>query len=95
MLWAFRFAWVQVGALGTLMSRALPLLMITVLVYFTAELWQLSARMTRQRLWQTVGFLAIVAIVFMVTTIRDEVRALREDRSAPRDPANSYSLQSL
>ena len=27
--WAFRFAWVQLGALGTLMSRALPLLMLT------------------------------------------------------------------
>ena len=56
-LWAFRFAWVQVGALGTLMSRALPLLMLTVVVYFTGELWQLAARMTRQRLWQTIGFL--------------------------------------
>jgi len=43
-LWAFRFAWVQFGALGTLMSRALPLLMITVVVYFTGELWQLAAR---------------------------------------------------
>ena len=30
---AFRFAWVQFGALGTLMSRALPPLMITVVVY--------------------------------------------------------------
>jgi hypothetical protein len=86
-LWAFRFAIVQVGALGTLMSRALPLLMLTVVVYFTGELWQLAARMTRQRLWQTVGFLAIVAIVFMVTTIRDEVLALREDRAEQDDPA--------
>ncbi len=56
-------------------------------VYFTGELWQLAARMTRQRLWQTVGFLAIVAIVFMVTTIRDEVRALRDDRAEQHDPA--------
>ena len=86
-LWAFRFASVQLGALGTLMSRALPLLMLTVLVYFTGELWQLSARMTRQRLWQTIGFLAVVAVVFMVTTIRDEVRALREDRAEQSDPA--------
>jgi hypothetical protein len=86
-LWAFRFASVQLGALGTLMSRALPLLMITVLVYFTAELWQLSARMTRERLWQTIGFLAMVAVLFMVTTIRDEVRALREDRAGQTDPA--------
>jgi hypothetical protein len=86
-LWAFRFAWVQLGALGTLMSRALPLLMLTVLVYFTGELWQLSARMSRERLWQTIGFLAVVAIVFMVTTIRDEVRALREDRAERSDAA--------
>ncbi|WP_396930409.1 hypothetical protein [Mycolicibacterium sp.] len=86
-LWAFRFAWVQFGALGTLMSRALPLLMLTVVVYFTGELWQLSARMTRERLWQTIGFLALVALVFMVVTIRDEVQALREDRSGRRDTA--------
>ena len=86
-LWAFRFAWVQLGALGTLMSRALPLLMITVVVYFTGELWQLAARLTRQRLWQTIGFLAVVALLFVVTTIRDEVRALREDRAGQDDPA--------
>jgi hypothetical protein len=86
-LWAFRFAWVQLGALGTLMSRALPLLMITVVVYFAGELWQLAARMTRQRLWQTIGFLAVVAIVFVITTIRDEVRALRDDRADQSDPA--------
>ncbi|MEH3140064.1 MAG: hypothetical protein PGN37_07725 [Mycobacterium kyogaense] len=86
-LWAFRFATEQVGALGTLMSRALPLLMLTVVVYFTGELWQLSARMTRERLWQTVGFLAAVALAFMVATIRDEVSALRQDRTRQSDPA--------
>ncbi|KUI01257.1 hypothetical protein AU189_13190 [Mycolicibacterium acapulense] len=86
-LWALRFAWVQLGALGTLMSRALPLLMLTVVVYFTGELWQLAARMPRQRLWQTIGFLALVALIFVVTTIRDEVRALREDRAEQNDPA--------
>jgi hypothetical protein len=84
--WAFRFALAQFGALGTLMSRALPLLMITLLVYFSGELWQLSARMTRRRLWQVIGFLALVALIFVVTTIRDEVRALREDRAERTDP---------
>ncbi|MDT5155127.1 MAG: hypothetical protein QOI01_6860 [Mycobacterium sp.] len=86
--WAFRFAWVQLGARGTLMSRALPLLMLTVVVYFTGELWQLAVRMTRQRLWQVIGFLALVALVFVVTTIRDEVRALRDDRAERNDPAS-------
>jgi hypothetical protein len=85
-LWAFRFAWVQLGALGTLMSRALPLLMLTLLVYFSGELWQLAARMTRQRLWQVIGFLAFIALVFVVSTIRDEVHALRDDRAERSDP---------
>jgi hypothetical protein len=85
-LWAFRFAWVQFGALGSLMGRALPLLMLTLLVFFSGELWQLAARMTRQRLWQVIGFLALVALLFVVTTIRDEVRALREDRADQSDP---------
>lgn len=88
-LWAFRFAWVQVGALGTLMSRALPLLMLTVVVYFTGELWQLSARMSRERLWQTIGFLSLVALLFMVATIRDEVRALRQERSERADDSTA------
>lgn len=69
------------------MSRPFPLLMLTVVVYFTGELWQLAARMTRQRLWQVIGFLALIAVLFMVTTIRDEVRALREDRAEHQDPA--------
>jgi hypothetical protein len=85
--WAFRFAWVQLGALGTLMSRALPLLMLTVVVYFTGELWQLAARMTRRRLWEVIGFLAFVALVFVVTTIRDEVRMLRDNRDERTDSA--------
>jgi Ca2+/Na+ antiporter len=88
-LWAFRFAWVQLGALGTLMSRALPLLMLTVVVYYTGELWQLSARMSRERLWQTIGFLSLVAVVFVIATIRDEVRSLREDRSEQDHQASS------
>ena len=85
--WAFRFAWVQLGAMGTLMSRALPLLMLTVVIYFTGELWQLATRVSRQRLWETIGFLAALALVFMVTTIRDEVQALRDDRAGQSDPA--------
>ena len=55
-------------------------------MFFSGELWQLAARMTRQRLWQVIGFLALVALLFVVTTIRDEVRALREDRAEQSDP---------
>jgi hypothetical protein len=81
-LWALKFAAIQVGAMITLMSRALPLLMLTVMIFFTNEIWQLMAAMSGDRFWWTTGFLAAVAVAFMVATIRDEVRALRESRSA-------------
>ena len=48
--------------------------------------------MTRRRLWQVIGFLALVAMIFVVTTIRDEVRALREDRAEQTDPALATPL---
>lgn len=86
--WALRFSWTQFGALGTLMSRALPLLMLTVMVYFTNEIWQLSARLSGMKFWQTTGFLSAVAVAFMVTTIRDEIGELRASRSSatPAEP---------
>jgi hypothetical protein len=84
-LWALKFAAIQVGAMITLMSRALPLLMLTVMIFFTNEIWQLMAAMSGDRFWWTTGFLAAVAVAFMVATIRDEVRALRESRSASHD----------
>ncbi|OHT86477.1 hypothetical protein [Mycobacteroides saopaulense] len=89
-LWALRYASTQFGALGTLMSRALPLLMLTVVVFFTGELWQLSARMTRERLWQTIGFLALTAVAFMAVTVRDELASLRDNRA--EQPASAALL---
>ncbi|WP_234802708.1 hypothetical protein [Mycobacteroides salmoniphilum] len=89
-LWALRYSSAQFGALATLMSRALPLLMLTVVVFFTGELWQLSARITRERLWQTIGFLALTALAFMAVTVRDELSSLRENRAG--QPATAALL---
>lgn len=75
--WAMRFALGQLGAMGKLAGRALPLLMLTVVVFFTGELWQWARVVDRGIVWRTVGFLGAVAILFMVTALRDEVRGVR------------------
>lgn len=74
--WTTRFAVRQLGALGTMAGRALPLLMLTVLVFFTGELWQWASVIPRVRVWQTIGLLAVVALAFLATSLRDELGVL-------------------
>ena len=54
------------------------------LIFFTGELWQLGARIPRERLWNTVGFLLSICVVFLLATLRDELAAIRAARGAPR-----------
>ena len=78
--WAVRSALHQVTAVGSLAARALPLVLLLVLIFFTGELWQLAARIPRARLWQTIGFLLSICVLFLLATLRDELRAIRAAR---------------
>ncbi|HEV2779711.1 MAG TPA: hypothetical protein VGX25_09950 [Actinophytocola sp.] len=73
--WALRSAVGQLGAIGTLASRALPLLMLVVLFsFFAAEVWQVAAALPRWRLWLVVAFLAGLAVLFIGSVLADELR---------------------
>ncbi|WP_432856073.1 hypothetical protein ACQPXB_23880 [Amycolatopsis sp. CA-161197] len=75
--WALRAAFRQLARLGDLTSRALPLLLLfTVFGFFTTEIWQVTADLTRHRIWLVVGLFSVVAVLFLVSTLSDEVRSL-------------------
>lgn len=75
--WAVRAAVRQLGTLGTMASRALPLLLLfTVFGFFTAELWQATAVLTRQQMWLVAGLFAAAALLFLGAMLSDEVRTL-------------------
>jgi hypothetical protein len=93
--WAATSAVRQVTAVGTLVARALPLVVLIVLVFFTGELWQLSARIPRARLWQTIAFLLSISAVFLIATLRDEVRAIREQRGAAERPLSRAEMANV
>ncbi|MFC4946970.1 hypothetical protein [Pseudonocardia sp. GCM10023141] len=77
-LWAARKSLRQLGSIGTMASRALPLLLLVVMFsFFTGELWQAANGLSRAQLWIVVGFLSLVAIAFIVATFSDELPALR------------------
>jgi hypothetical protein len=81
--WAARVAVNQVGAVGTLASKALPLLMIVILLsFFTNEIWQLVDPdvMKRPRLWAVVGFFAALGVLFLWSVVSDEMKALAKQR---------------
>lgn len=85
--WALRNAVYQLGKVGTLASRALPLLMLVVLFsFFATEVWQVAAALPRWRLWLVVAFLAALAALFLVAVLSEElrtmVRTLRAGRTA-------------
>lgn len=75
--WALRSAVRQLGAIGTLASRALPLLMLVVLFsFFATEVWQVADALPRWRLWLVVAFLAALAVLFIGSVLAEELRAM-------------------
>lgn len=50
--WAVRFTLSELSAAGGLLVRALPVVLLTVLVFFNSPVWLMSATVTRGRLWR-------------------------------------------
>lgn len=75
--WALRAAFRQLGRLGDLTSRALPLLLLfTVFGFYTTEIWQVAAELSRHQMWLVVGLFSVIAILFLMSTLSDEVHSL-------------------
>ena len=79
--WAIRAAVRQLRLLGSLASRALPLLLLfTIFGFFTGELWQATTVLARPRMWLVVAFFVVVSVLFMTANLADEVRELNTVR---------------
>lgn len=77
--WGLRHALRQLGAIGMMASRALPLLVLVVLFsFFAAEVWEMATSLERHRLWYVVAFVAGLAVLFMVSVLSDELREMAE-----------------
>jgi hypothetical protein len=77
--WTLRVAVRQVGRVGSLASRALPLLMIFVMFgFFATETWQIAEKLEsggrRFNLWLVIGFFGLLASLFLIALLRDEGR---------------------
>ncbi|WP_246477587.1 hypothetical protein [Actinokineospora xionganensis] len=86
--WAARMAVRQLRKLGTLTSRALPLLLLfTTFGFLSAEIWQSFTALRGSQIWWVVGFFAVLAMLFMVAVLSDELHDLIRSRPRGADPA--------
>jgi hypothetical protein len=74
--WAAHMTTSNLAAAGSMLTRALPLLLLTILVFFNSPVWLMAATISRPRLWLALLFLTLIAAVFVVSVTRDRVRPM-------------------
>jgi hypothetical protein len=84
--WALRAALRQLRDIGTMTSRAMPLLFLVMTFgFYTTEIWQISALLPRARMWWVLGFFAALGSLFLCSVLSAELRTLTSGARPPRD----------
>jgi hypothetical protein len=89
--WAVRLTMTQVTAMGALFVRALPVVLLTVVVFLNTYAWLLATTITGTRLWIALLFLFFVASAFIVSASIARVRPTLESVSTPHNDARDLS----
>lgn len=74
--WALRTALENLSFIGSLFVRALPVVLLTVLVFFNTYVWTMASIITRPRLWLALLFLSLLAVAFITSATIDRVRPM-------------------
>ncbi len=83
--WALRWAWSSLGALQTMTSRALPLIVSVILIaFYSTEPWQVSYAMSTGQRWSMIVVVAVIAALAIWPIARTEVDAARTELTEAR-----------
>jgi hypothetical protein len=72
--WTARTTSSHLAAAGSLMIRALPILLLTFLVFFNSPVWLMASTISRSRMWLALIFLSSIAATFVVAVTIDRFR---------------------
>ena len=89
--WALDTTMHNLALVGSLFVRALPIMLLTVLVFFNTYVWLMAAIVSRTRLWCSLGFLALIAVAFVIATTVDRVRPI-VTATAPDAPEDQNEI---
>lgn len=82
--WAVRMTTTNLAAVGSMVTRALPMLLLTILVFFNSPVWLMASTVSRPRLWLALAFLLVIAAVFVVSVTRDQVKPMLDSGGPPQ-----------
>lgn len=83
--WALRRTFSSLSLMFSLVTRALPLLLLFItFLFINTEVWQVASSMRRDVLWIVVLFFAGIALVFLLVRLPDEVRKVEADTADDR-----------
>ncbi len=74
--WALRLTGSHLASAGALFARALPVVLLTVLVFFNTYVWAMATKISRDRMWLVVDFMVLIACAFLLTGIIERVRPM-------------------
>lgn len=74
--WAVRMMLSHLATVGALAVRALPVVLLTALVFFNSYVWILAATISGDRLVLAMAFLVSIAAAFVISATRERVRPM-------------------
>ncbi len=84
--WAVRMTLSHLAAVGSMAVRALPVVLLTVLVFLNPYVWLMAATISQPRLWLALLFLVAIAAAFVISVSLERVRPmLRSTAALPHD----------
>ncbi len=84
--WAVHMTMANLASMGSMLLRALPVMLLTVLVFFNGPVWTMASTVSRGRLWMALLFLFLIAATFLVSSTLGRVRPiLLPDAKEPED----------
>lgn len=72
--WSVRLTLAHLKSVGALTARALPVLLLTVLVFFNGPVWSMATTISRNRMWLLIGLMLAIAGTFLFTGVVERVR---------------------
>jgi hypothetical protein len=81
--WAVRMMLSHFATVGALAVRALPVVLLTALVFFNTYVWLMAATISGDRLVLAMAFLDSIAAVFVISATRERVRPMLQSTAVP------------